>query len=299
LVLEARAGGEYTISGRVLERRSHEPFENVAVEVRGVATVYTSATGSFRIPNVQGGLHVMVAHIPEWGDFRLSFMCTGDTSIDVVCWPTAPVDIKGVLAHYTLDGNGADDGPDGHHGENLGAVPTTDRYGLDGHAMHFDGRSAIEVPHIERFNQLPLSMSCWIKVDAACDPIAMYIGKYYHPSGDGWCAFLEYGHAVGGYFTQKFGNSSRAQAMFTKDEKWHHIVVTMDTTVTSLYVDGVRISYVIGYASTLKQSSTTAPFRIGSLISSMGTRGLVGSIDDVYIIDHTLTEVEIALLRGE
>ncbi len=287
------------ITGTVVERRTLEPFAGIDVLLDGKRVGVTNTHGAFVIEGPDAGDHLVSAIIPEWGTYSAQVHCLLGATNDVriLAWPTAMANISGILAHYALDGNGIDDGPNGWHGTLEGAEPTEDRAGLADRALRFTGATlGVAVPHQARLNKLPLTLSCWIKMDVSCQSNCAFIGKYLVPNGDGWCVFLSDDRFGGGYFTEFFRNSTRSHGAASRDGSWHHIVYTMDSTAGVLYVDDARLPQVVAFKHTVVETENTEPFCIGRTTTLLGEEGFSGAIDDVYLFDHVLSDEERLLL---
>lgn len=287
------------ITGTVVERRTLEPFAGIDVLLDGKRVGVTNAHGAFEIEGLDAGDHLVSAIIPEWGTYSAQVHCLWGVTNDVriLAWPNAMANIRGILAHYALDGNGIDDGPNGWHGMLEGAEPTEDRAGLAYRALRFTGATlGVVVPHQPRLNKLPLTLSCWIKMDASCPPNCAFIGKYLVPNGDGWSVFLSDDRFGGGYFTEFFHNSTRSESARSRDTLWHHVVYSMDSTSGTLYVDGRHASEIVVFRHAVVETENTEPFCIGRTPTLLKEEGFHGAIDDVYLFDHVLSDEERLLL---
>jgi len=288
-----------TIVGTVVERRTHEPFAGIDVLLDGILAARTNANGEFEIKEVPVGDHNVTAKVPEWGVYSTRLHCEAGAPnvVRIVAWPNTQVNISGILAHYALDGNGADDGPNGWHGELDGAESAEDRFGFVHSALRFTGaKLGVVVQHQARLNKLPLTLSCWIKKDPQCPANCAFIGKYLVPKGDGWSIFLSDDRMGGGYFTEFFQNSTRSHAAMSRDTMWHHVVYTMDSTAGVLYVDDARIPQIVAFNHKVVESSNTEPFCIGRTPTLLTEQGFKGVIDDVYLFDHVLSDEERRIL---
>lgn len=259
----------------------------------------TNAHGAFEIEGLDVGDHLVSATIPEWGTYSVQIHCQEGSAnvVRILAWPNAMANIRGILAHYALDGNGVDDGQNGWHGVLEGTEPTEDRSGQAHRALRFTGATlGVAVPHQARLNKLPLTLSCWIKKDPQCPSNGAFIGKYLVPNGDGWCVFLSDDRIAGGYFTEFFRNSTRSEAAVSRDTLWHHVVYSMDSTSGTLYVDGRHASEIVVFRHAVVETENREPFCIGRTTTLLKEEGFQGAIDDVYLFDHVLSEEERLLL---
>ncbi len=89
------------------------------------------------------------------------------------------------------------------------------------------------------------------------------------------------------------------------DDTWHHILITMNSSGNSLYIDGVLDTpiYTVGNASTqawFNSINDLDALRIGNNINSSGNRYYTkGQISDVRIFDKTLNQTEITQIYNK
>lgn len=289
------------ITGTVVERRTGEPLAGVEVSI-GVNGIHatTDAQGTFCFATADTGRQLLVVVVQEWGRFQRYVHVRDDslTTLVIRVWPGSEWAFQGVLAHYTLDGNGIDDGPNGWDGVVHGVVPVADRHGFNGQAMHFDGTTQrIEVAHRERLNQLPLSISFWVKADTGGAATTHWLGKYRGADEDGWAVGRKATWLVA-HFTKFVPHDySSSWTWFQPDGAWHHVVVSMDTLHVILYIDGLLEQRTSNFKGHTRYAINTEPLSIGLVRGAYVNDGLSGSLDDLAIFDHVLSDEEIEELR--
>lgn len=73
-------------------------------------------------------------------------------------------------AHYRLNGNG-DEVYGSPSAVNYGAIPTTDRHGVENSAMLFSRPKYMTIPHSNKLNTIftgTHSFTIWIRIDGVC-----------------------------------------------------------------------------------------------------------------------------------
>ncbi len=98
-----------------------------------------------------------------------------------------------------------------------------------------------------------------------------------------------------GYFnsTYQWGNAAFSSPLTTiwKDNRFHHVTVTWDSNRGYMYVDGVLVS---SYATNRSDYITNVTnFTIGAFISTPTTFNFNGSVDEVIVMNRTLSTIEI------
>ena len=219
------------------------------------------------------------------------------------------LDSSGLVAHYSLDGDGADSSPSMNHAEVFGAVPTEDRNGAPNRAMLFDGiddylkASSTTLPSAER------TVSFWFRAGSVADEA----GRGRSPLGYG-------GATCGTSWNQTLDNKNRAfEEAFTVQahcdnlalkhpyslapvDVWTHWVVTTSPTGTSMYLDG---QLVAGNSTFINNTSVVGkPLAIGCMTGPAGTvpysdlnvTFFDGALDDLRIYDRELSGDQVAAL---
>lgn len=81
------------------------------------------------------------------------------------------------------------------------------------------------------------------------------------------------------------------------DGQWHHIVGTIkNNDIAKLYVDGVLVATDEATIATAPwNTNVNGPFWIGDVLNANGDP-FVGTIDDVKLFNHVLSESEVGLL---
>ena len=281
----------------IKEPMSGEPIEGAVVQTSSGILTTTDAEGKAVLLNhparqttiafgVGGELDTAIVDLMAGQLFTQTFYLGQSFWTLPVAYP---------LAFYPLNGTADDRGPQSLHGENHGATPTTDHRGLHNAALAFNGTTYVEIPHDERLNTHPMSVSFLLKVSPDNPKTVFILGKYRHPTGEGWCIFLENGLLCAGDFRRYFRDWSRVNTTTRiVDKKWHRIVLTMDKGQLTMYVDGARVP-ARPFNSQVSATASTEPIRLGKLNSDIWNPmpGLKGAIDDFAIFDRVLTEQEI------
>jgi len=289
--------GTSMLEGYVLEPNSREPVENAVVTSSAGRQITTDAAGYFAMYNHPAGDHYLsVRRDTVIDSVNYSFTPDGRHSDTFFLGSSDLLPVtKGLIAYYPLNGSAVDLGPHSLHGTVVGATAGTDRNGWSNGAMAFDGSSFVEIPHAAWQQTYPMSTSFWLKVAPGNLATVFIIGKYLHPTGEGWSLFLETGRLCAGDFRDGFRNWSRVNTTTTiGDNKWHHVVLTMGDGQLTMYVDGARVP-ARPYSSEVGPTVSTEPIRLGKINSKIWNPnpGLQGAIDDFAIYDRVLTEEEI------
>lgn len=220
----------------------------------------------------------------------------------IVPFPSCEDSINnGIVAYYPFDGDAKDYSGKANHGAVSGAVLTTDRFGRENNAFHFDGEKATIEAKVRNMPAIdsPQSFSWWFRIDT--EP------TYINDSGaDNMIALVDSGKGIGiqfgfrapGYHTLGFdawnwGGGTLLEAEQPAVDKWHHCVYTFDGLNHKLYVDGAETSN--SRANTQQDIPTLLMF--GNYPS--GNQYFAGDMDDIRIYNRVLNEDEITLLQNE
>lgn len=214
----------------------------------------------------------------------------------------APV-TSGLLAWYPLNGDSnilEDAGPFHRNGRYGSSLPAEcgDRYGASDGARFFSpGTDAAVVPDSAWQCSFPMTVSFWVKIDKRTANTCFFIGKYLHPTGEGWSIFFEDRRLCAGYFRSNFNNWSRVNTETAIDSLWHHVVITIASDQLTLFVDGARAP-ARPFTKPGSSTTTTEPLSIGKIRTDNNSQihGFVGALDDIMFFDRVLEEAEIRKL---
>ena len=265
----------------------------------------TDANGYYQIALIDTGTYAVSASKTGVGTGAATVVVLSDlaTQGDIVLALYTPVISNGLVAYYPLAGTAGDASGNNYSGTMEGN-PTfaTDRKGATGGCIHFDGATQrIRVAHTAIFNSLPMSMAFWVKFEGTPNPDALLLGKFLHPSGEGYSMFTDNGAFCGSYTRENFSSNARSCGSMPNFSSWVHVAVTYSTNGTIVYLNGTEHS-TAGWAGTASATITNQDFMMGLLVSSTDppgtTQGLNGWMDEVYIFNRVLTESEVLQLAN-
>jgi len=210
--------------------------------------------------------------------------------------PPTGFETNGLVGYYPFDGNASDVSGNANNGTVHGATLTTDRFGIQGKAMAFNGIDQyVEAPH-QTYLNFPagdFTVTFWAAVNDL-SRLQYFVGKdmgqginnkwitLYSPNP----SFLGFGIVINGP-AYAFANVSSVPGT------WHQFIYRKSSTQYSVHFDGVLVSSSQGPASL--RSDNTAPLRIGQCEDG----GYVyGKLDDVRIYNRALSSQEVAELYG-
>jgi len=203
---------------------------------------------------------------------------------------TASADLVGL---WKLDdGSGTvavDRTGNGHNGELIGGPEWVD--GLYGGALHFAGAgSKVDVPQSEQLNPTDaFSATLWVNVDAGSSGYRSPITSRDDGPARG---YIIYAHNSGywSYWTGTGSGWNQVNGPTVVAEEWTHLAITFDEGAKKLYIDGE----LVGEGNAAISPNTDQVLRIGAGQSETdGNYWFVGTIDDVAIFDHALTDGEV------
>lgn len=209
---------------------------------------------------------------------------------------------NGLVADYLLNGDALDASGNTNNGTLDGPISGEDRYANPEGAYYFDGiNDQIIIPHDERYNELPISISFWAKFNSL-NPAILGLDVNDNIQSGVWFSVGEF-EGTASKVAVNYGNggpgmaSSRKTAIseseLTKDT-WYHIVGVVENEASVLlYVNGV-----------LNEGQTTGTASSYLNKGSSGSLGRVwstsdwfhGSIDEVKVYNRVLSANEILSL---
>lgn len=207
------------------------------------------------------------------------------------------VPTNGLVGWWPFTGNANDLSGNGNNGTVSGAILTTDRLGNAGGAYSFNGNSAfVSVPNSGSLQNIStISISAWVNINAWYNSGG---GQYFpimHKSDQAG----QYGlysvalQSSGGIYHLGSCETGLAYNNWTLNT-WKHIVVTIASTSTNVYVDGLLV------ASTACGVFPQSFINTLPLIFGMDKPGLLeyanGKLDDIGIWNRALTQQEVTNL---
>lgn len=210
---------------------------------------------------------------------------------------------NGLIAHYKLDGNGADSSGNNLHGTVMGATSTTNYKNESNKAMQFSSTSHyIDVPNSAALHPTSgITVAAWVYINNfnPTSPNASdIIKKGYDDNAPGNYLLRYTGSNKTSYFRLRFAdNTATAVATTTTltTGQWYHLLGSYDGNTMKMYINGtIEASQAVSKTMT----SNTDQLRIGRNIDVSWPYPVDGKIDDVRIYDRALKESEIDDLYG-
>jgi photosystem II stability/assembly factor-like uncharacterized protein len=201
-------------------------------------------------------------------------------------------DDPSLIAHYTFDGNASDLSGYDNHGNVIGAVLTTDRFGIENSAYEFNGSSNyISIPNSLSLQSptTELTQLAWVNI--------------YSWTGQGfWVPVLMKSNSGDNAFQYRLSIGSNG--VNTSINNWNNAVVIPDTVsfnswfmvVSTIKNDTVKV-YVNGIFK--GSGSLTGPIMLDTKPLEIGrdvpgsTEYFHGKIDEIRIYNRAITEREI------
>lgn len=217
---------------------------------------------------------------------------------------------SGLIAHWMLNGNGADSSGNGLHGIVYGATPDTGRNMKPASAMRFDGKSYIQIPYDSAFNTQRFSIAAIVKLEAFNQDVCglntvfwrgnefmdgCYSMVVFDNAFDSSCNLSDTGKNVfaGSISTNTHQTHTGWQYNPTvRSQRWYSAVLSYDGTYARVYVNGVlmatnRLGNPVGTA--------TDGALIGMRYFNNGAYPYpwTGLIDDIQLYNRVLADSEI------
>ncbi|MFA5063429.1 MAG: DUF2341 domain-containing protein, partial [Candidatus Omnitrophota bacterium] len=187
-----------------------------------------------------------------------------------------------------MDGDYSDSTSNNNNGTNVGDVNTVD--GEIGDASNYSGISnnKIVVAYSNRFNELPLTISLWVKADSLNQETwTAFLGNYTSSSSNGWNFDLYNTGSSNGYTFYYFGDSQNKvyplNSLFgSASTSWVYLTVTVDSSGLKAYRDGQLLGIYSWTAGSAKNATQTAALAIGESTNNYKP-SFDGAIDEVWI----------------
>lgn len=214
--------------------------------------------------------------------------------------------LDGVIAYYSFSGNTKDDSKNGNDAENHGAKLVADRFGKPNSAYYFDGDSAfIQCPSLSKLdNTNTMTISLWAKSIGlnsntncayGCSQFLLSRGA---DTEDGHFVMAlsevpdsnRFAACINSNFVPNPGIVLSRDLFLIPQNTWHNVIMTYDSQIIELYVDGILQSATIYNKPLIPNHS---PVYIGKNVGYFFTYCTKGYIDDVIIWNRGLTENEV------
>lgn len=220
----------------------------------------------------------------------------------------AQVSTAGLVAQWHFSGNSADSSGNGHNGTIHGSVVAdTGKHGVAGTAMHFSSGGYITVPNSSDFNVTKVSICAIVKPTAfftgTCQGNAIIVrgpgpsrpGHWGISLGDNAYNDCNTADTNKYLYTPIMGDDTASQLLrqyspSTHTGSWYCVVVTYDSAICRLYVNGsLKLSYPESQIGVSNDS-----IGIGrDVYASPHTFPFTGLIDEIWVYDRVLDSADI------
>jgi hypothetical protein len=206
---------------------------------------------------------------------------------------------NGLVAYYPFNGNSNDEiGNNGNSVMNT-AISTSNRFGESNKAYRFDKGNYVKVENIQLPQEKqPRSTSLWINPSIGFGKMAVCSWGS-NALGGLWTLHL-WEDAKGQYYTGGFageGNNIPVNSnMYKSKTGWDFLVITYESAVAKLYVNGIEVGYVFPPSYVASNGSV---LNIGTLdqnfLDQTATQ-FIGDLDDIRIYNRALSDLEVKSL---
>ncbi len=215
---------------------------------------------------------------------------------------------KGLLLHYSFDGNAKDDSGNNYHGTAVNVTPVMDHNGIPNRAYHFDGTAYVDMPNVPELHpDLPVTIAFWLYIDDFNQVLIPFFDTDF--SMDVYYGIFStmlssskkigVGYGDGGSISPGSRRSKGSDEIF-EARRWYHVVFIVKGALDmDIYINGCpspgrysgtgdkKIKYAGNHGTIGRVDSENTPGPIYYLN---------GSIDEFYMWDRALTAEEVALL---
>ena len=214
-----------------------------------------------------------------------------------------PSDATRALAAWNFDGDARDASGQGHHAVICRAVATADRFGRIDRALKFNGNAEVIIPDAPALRWSgadPFTAALWVRQDESptlSGEVLRYGGSRVNSLG--WGMGFNEGRPVAtlSRYHQE-GYCSVFGADLLAPGTWHHLAITSDGTVLTLFVDGRVVGANPIGALRLAAAPEKVELRFGRPVSISGW-SLDGALDEARVWRRALSAQEIARLGGD
>ncbi len=226
----------------------------------------------------------------EPGNFLLTCIVengTGGVAIDSILLPvrdSAASQSGELRAFYEFSGDASDASGNGHHGTVSGAIPVSDRNGVDQGAYSFDGvNDYIRIENSPLLNFTSgITVGMWLK-------IGQFFDREAHPISHGswenrWKISITNGRFRWTVKTSE-GIKDIDSELEAEPDTYYHLAATYDGADIEIYIDGELNTFGL-FSGKLLQ--TSLDLMIGQVLPDNANYNFRGVIDELRIYDYAL-----------
>lgn len=225
----------------------------------------------------------------EYVDAHVEDLAAAMAEIDYAAVVYKVLDFDGV--HIQMNGNDGiiQGGAQVAVGSDAYDVP---RMGLP--RFMFDGESSIEIPHDDSYHSTQYTLAAWINTTNSKRQSIICKGyREYDFAIEEWAAGTCEMKVWWGDGTS-YAETTYRHPQNLNDGNWHHIMVSIDRTTSTVeyYVDNIHVSTEVASSILDGDITTTTPLRIGGRSATSTTHGFDGDIADPRVYTRILSQYE-------
>lgn len=233
--------------------------------------------------------------------YKLGLSCVTILLI-LACTSTKQVDNtdinKGLIGHYSFDGNANDNSIKQNHGTIHGVVQTSDRKGKKNSAYSFNGKDNYIETKYALQDMKSLTICLWVSIDTLNTNIVVF----YHEGDNTGNKDLQFYHKSGKlFFKTKDDDILITDNSSIEYNKWLHIVTVADAenNKKQIWINGEKVKENLNWTG-VANINNHYKFQIGQFAdgttNKWGMRNFLGIMDDFRIYNYALTKDEIKRL---
>lgn len=217
--------------------------------------------------------------------------------------PKSIIPRDGLVAEYLFNGGAHDSSGNGLQGEGHDVTLTHDRFGRNGSAYHFNGKTSyIEIEESDKLNiRNSITMSAWFKPESFGDWRGIVVKSSSSTRFYGYALRLPAKAVCCSLRLSDSDNSEYYYPMPNIENKWYHAVGVYNKNIGKvyLYVDGRLVLEKAASGEITNSFFGSYPLLIGRDSCTVGSRYFHGSIDDVRVYNRSLSGDEVRTLYNE
>lgn len=215
----------------------------------------------------------------------------------------ASVLAAGDVMYFPFDGNTLDASGHGNDGVQHNVSFVADCHDHANSACDFNGiNSYVLTNDSSTLRPQTLTVACWVNMRNVADNSGTdsFITKYYGGSNNSFCLGVRASASDPLYhrlYFQVNGGGSQGEVILvapfvSSSGDWHHVAGTYDGAAVALYIDGQRVA-TTPYSTPVHYDA--GQIAIGAIYGGTLQR-VDGTIDELHLIDHALSDAEVAVL---